>query len=495
MVCLLSEAFRRPCVTCLVGLLCLLTIAAAHAEDMEARGSVRGEGLVNTDEGAVVLDGRIDFEVDIGSFTFGGAYRAYDFGGDYNPAGIAPVYDLKHRYFEARHSGLFAKAGHYFSTLGRGLTLRSFEDIDLERDTALDGFTAEYEAGRYMITALAGELSEDVTDIQDREHRVRGGRFQASFTDMITVAATGLDRNTVRHDEEVALPESLSTFDDEVLGAEVEIWTGFLTFAGEYARREGGYYPLLRQRDSDGHGAYLSASVSTERLSLLGEYKDYERFEHELSSPPICVKEHVWALMNRVTHEVDFNNERGFLIEGILSAPADLQVTGGASEARTQGGGLVHWEIFGQVDQIEPRWGIRSLAGSWSREYLSGRFTEYVSLALETEYQVAAGRIVEIGLEAQATEQPSGKSHEDLMAAINFYPAPGVTLAALGETTTSDDEARDIWLSGEIRMEVTQDFEVALGGGTERGGKRCSGGVCYTAPEYAGVRLTFSTFF
>lgn len=44
-------------------------------------------------------------------------------------------------------------------------------------------------------------------------------------------------------------------------------------------------------------------------------------------------------------------------------------------------------------------------------------------------------------------------------------------------------------------MEVGRDFEVALGGGTERGGKKCNGGVCYTAPEFAGVRLRFSTFF
>jgi hypothetical protein len=497
---LLSKALRRFCSGFSILLVCLSIGTTATAEDVAARGSVRGEGLVNTDQGVTVVDGRVDFEIDISSFTFGGAYRAYDFGGDYNPARIDPVYDIKHRFVEVRRKALFAKGGHYFSTFGRGLTLRSFEDVELEHDTALDGFIAEYDGGGFMVTALTGKHREELPGVPYRDHRVRGGRLQASLSDMITIAASGLDRNTLRYDNEEPSAGDPSRFDDEILGAELEMWAGPLVFAGEFARREGVYYRSGERTGADGHGTYLTASVTTGRLTLLGEYKDYERFAHELTSPPICVKEHVWTLMNRVTHQVDFNGERGFLVEGTLSAPGDISLVGGASEARTQGGGLEHWEIFGQVDQIELRWGIRSLAGSWSREYPEAGFTEHISLGLDLEYQVGSGQVVEIGLEGQATERFVRKdlprpTHEDVLVTLTFYPWPGVTLAALGEATSSDIEARDFWISGEIRMEVAQDFEVALGGGTERGGKKCSGGICYTAPEFSGVRLRFSTYF
>jgi hypothetical protein len=493
---LLNKARLRSYPVIGILLACSIFVSNAGAEEIDARGAIRGKGLVNTDQGAVVIDGRVDFDVDIGPFTFGGAYRAYDTGNDdYNPAGIEPVHDLKHRYVEVSHSGLLVRGGHYFSTFGRGLTLRSFEDIDLEHDTALDGFIAEYDAAGLMITGLAGRLREDLSGMQYREHRLRGGRIRVEPRDWVALAASGLSRSSKRYDEEMPLPESISKFDDEIFGGELEMWAGPLVFAGEYAWREGGYYPLLRQGDVEGRGTYLSANVSIDRLVLLGEYKDYERIENELTSPPICVKEHVWTLMNRVTHQVDFSDERGFLVEGILSAPGDLQVAGGASEARTQDGGLMHWEVFAQVDQTLPRWGIRSFAGSWSREYVAGRFTEYMSGAIDFEFDIGSDQIVEIGLEAQSTEEPSGDSHEDFLASLTLYPGSGVTLSVSGESTTFESEKRDAWVFGEIRVEFAEDLEVALGGGTERGGKKCSGGICFTEPEFAGVRIRLSTFF
>lgn len=474
----------------------LTTASAATADDIQVRGTVMGEALVNTDLGATVGDARLDFEVDVGPLTFGGAYRAYDFGDrEYNPAGIQPQHELKHRYIEVERNGLLVRAGHYFSTFGRGLTLRSFEDIDLEHDTALDGFMAEYGVGMLVITALAGELEEGISDVQHREHRLRGGRIQADLCDMVTVAASGLDRNSKRYDQQVPLPEEISEFNDAVFGGELEIWVGPVGFAGEHAWRRGGYYPLLRQGEVEGRATYLSANATAGPITLLGEYKDYERFDNEMASPPVCVKEHVWTLMNRVTHQVDFGNERGFLVEGMLDVPGDLHITGSASEARTQQADLMHWEIFTQIDQVEPLLGIRSLAGSWSREYAGGFFTEYLSGAADLEFDIGSDRIIEVAIEAQMTEDALGDNHEDALASVSLYPGPGVTVSILGEATNSDDEERDAWAFGEIRAEIAQDLEVSLGGGTERGGKKCSGGICYTAPEFAGVRIQLSTFF
>jgi hypothetical protein len=196
-----------------------------------------------------------------------------------------------------------------------------------------------------------------------------------------------------------------------------------------------------------------------------------------------------------VTHQVELDNERGFLIEGTLSAGDNLQLTGGASEARTQGGRLGHWEIFGQIDRPVPRWAIRSIAGSWSREYLYGKFTEHMSCGLDLEIALPSEHVVEMGIEAQIIEEPSLESYENLMASVAFYPWPSVTLAASGELTTEDGLERDKWLFGEARVSLGGDLEVSLGAGSERGGKKCSGGICYTEPEFAGLRLRFSAFF
>jgi hypothetical protein len=467
-----------------------------RAFETGARGAVSGEGLLNTDEGARVVDARVDFDIDVDFLTFGGAYRFYDFGDkDYNPAGIDAVDHLKHRYIEGNVQSLFFRAGHFFSTFGRGLTLRSFEDAGLEHDTSLDGIIAEYETGPVRITGLTGSMIERLTSLQSREHHVRGGRVSAGVGDMLAVAVSGLDRGTKRRDEQVILPDSVASFTDNLIGAEIEVWHGPVSLVGEYAQRDGDYYHGLEQDGEGGSATYLSGSLTTTLLTLLGEYKDYDRFENATVNPPICLKEHVWILMNRVTHQVELDNERGFLVEGTLSTSDKIQITGGASEARTQGGGLKHWEVFGQVDQPVPRWGIRSFAGSWSREYLYDKFTEYMSVGLDLEVALPSEHIVEVGVEAQTIEEPSLDSHENFMASVAFYPWESVTLAASAELTTEEDLERDKWLFGETRVSVGGDFEVSLGVGSERGGKKCSGGICYTEPEFAGVRLRFSAFF
>jgi hypothetical protein len=475
---------------------CIAWTRPVDAFETGARGAVSGEGLLNTDEGARLVDARVDFDIDVDFLTFGGAYRFYDFGDkNYNPAGINAVDHLKHRYIEGEIRGLFFRAGHFFSTFGRGLTLRSFEDIGLEFDTSLDGFIAEYEAGPMGVTGLTGTMTERLTDVQSNEHHVRGGRARVGVGDILAVAASYLDRGTKRQDEQVALPDSLAGFSDNVVGTEIEVWKGPLSLVGEYARRDGDYYHGLVQDDEGGSAAYVSGSLTTTLLTVLGEFKDYDRFVNTLTNPPICVKEHQWTLMNRVTHQVNFDNERGFLVEGTLSASDDIQVTGGASEARTQGGSLGHWEIFGQVDQPLPRWGIRSFAGSWSREYLYGKFTEYKSFGLDLEIALQSEHVVEVGIEAQSIEEPSLETLENYMASVVLYPWPSVTLAASGELTTEEGLERDRWFFGEARVSVGGDFEVSLGAGSERGGNKCSGGICYTEPEFAGVRLRLSVFF
>jgi hypothetical protein len=480
----------------LLPVLLAVLVASAAAVEIDARGSASGDGRYHTEEHAVVIDSRIDFDVDIGPFSFGGAYRAYDYGeGSYNPRGILPVYDIWHRYVEGRSGDFTARGGHYFSTFGRGLVLRSFEEASLEHDTSLDGIITEYEPGKAAFAGLAGEASERVSDVRTNTHRVRGGRVQTWLGSRVSIAASGLDRSATLVDEEIELPDSLSRFSDYVVGAETEAWLGPVSIAGEFAYRDGDYYPKLKRGDRDGHGFYLTGTFNNDWSTLLAEYKNYYRFENYLINPPTCVKDHIWILMNRATHQVDLDDERGFLTEATLMPGMDLQLTGGASESRTRNGDLSHWEIFGQWDNTVPLWGIAAVAGSWSREYTHGKFTEYVTGVIDFEFEAGALEVLEIELEAQSTEEPSADKYESYYASMAVYPRPSVTVSASTEATTEKGLDRDFWLFGEVRASVTDDVEVALGGGSERGGKKCSGGICFTEPEFVGVRLRFITYF
>jgi hypothetical protein len=486
-----------PSVVITLALACIALPTQTHAYEIETRGAVRSEILANTDERSIVFDGRVDVEADVGPLTFGAAYRVYDFGeGDYNPAGIETFYDIKHRYLEIQTGGLHARAGDFFSTIGRGLILRSFEDIDLEHDTALDGFLGEYEIGPLGLAALAGRMRQDISDTRYREHRIRGGSARLNAFNWLTLGIAGLRRDNRTQRSDVIVTPSETFYGDDVYGCEMALWLGPFQAAGEYAYREGGNY-WTNEHNAEGRATYITASLSTSWLAVFGEYKDYDLFEHALSSPPVCVKEYVWTLMNRVTPDYDFDDERGFLIEGILVASDNLHLSGGASEGRTQGGGLKHWEIFGQIEQLTPRWGLCSIAGSWSREYEReyGGLDENISGAVEARIEPTPGRPMEIVFEIQTVDESLIEAYWNYLGTLTFYATSDLTLSALAELTSQDAIDRDAWILGEIRMTLSDDLEIGLGGGTERGGRKCSGGICYTEPEFEGVRLRFSKFF
>lgn len=486
------------------------------AREAEVRGVFRSSNLYNTDLGAAVLDGRLDAEVEFGAFLLGGAWRGYHLSDEtYNPRDIEyPQPRIKHRYAEVRAESLLAggsflggggllgsrellaggsllvRVGDYFATFGRGLALRSFEDKDLERDTALDGILCEYQQGRVKVTALSGESDERVSSTLTNEHKIDGARVAITQEGRVTIAASGLTRHVDRHDEGVDLPDSLSRFTDEVLGGDIEVWLGPIHLAADYARSRGDYYVELDQGDVVGHGCYVAGTVAAPGLTLVGEYKDYRRFADAMVNPPTCVMEHASALANRVIHEVDLNDERGFLIQGDLALIDGVPVTAGASEARLDNGDLAHWEIFGNVGAPAGRLGAFSLETSWSREYTRGKFTEHITGMLETELVGGESEIpMEFGLGGQAVEEPSGETYENYLATGSWYVTPMATFSLIAEATSQKNLGRDSWFAGEIALALAQGLDASLGIGTERGGKKCSGGVCYTEPEFAGVRL------
>ncbi len=89
----------------------------------------------------------------------------------------------------------------------------------------------------------------------------------------------------------------------------------------------------------------------------------------------------------------------------------------------------------------------------------------------------------------------TGESYHDHLASVTWYPGSDLTVSAVFEATTAEFEDRDTWLIGEVRKRISDEIEVALAAGSERGGKKCAGGVCYFEPEFEGVRLRLSSYF
>ncbi|MCK4679695.1 hypothetical protein KAT82_01085, partial [bacterium] len=70
-----------------------------------------------------------------------------------------------------------------------------------------------------------------------------------------------------------------------------------------------------------------------------------------------------------------------------------------------------------------------------------------------------------------------------------------LTISGVYEKTTADWEERETWTMLSVRKSFDNDLEAEFSGGTERGGKKCAGGICRYEPEFEGVRFRLTKFF
>ncbi len=494
----------RGAAACTLALLIATGPGAAVAQtDVFATGVVTGDFLYNTDEEASVADARFELDLIVGPVTAGSVFRAYQLSDpSYNPRSVyVPPAELKHLYAEYVQGELLLRGGNYLETFGRGITLRAYEEVALEYDTTLDGLLGEYTWDWAEFTLLTGVVTEDVTAVRHREHIVQGTRLWARATDWLSLAGSALGRSATEKDDEVELPDEISRFEDVVLGGEVDAWLGPVTVGIEYAGRSG-ENPVTEEQKLEGHAGYATVTAMVGPVTFFGEYKDYDDYYDYMVNPPTAVKEHPWTLMNRATYQIDLNDERGWLAEGSASVGSGGFISGGASEARNHDSDLRHWEIYGDYVHTFDSGTILAFAGSWQREYLfvgetaSGKFTERFIGAGEVDFSLGTGQI-ELVVEAERLDAPDGEPYEDLLTSVAWYPTPTSTVIATAEKTTDDvaDGERDTWFIVELRKTLAQDLDVSLSGGTQRGGKICTGGICYVEPEFEGARLRFTKYF
>jgi len=488
----------------LVLLISCLPPEARGQSDVYVGGVVTGEYLYNTDEEASVADGRFELDLGVGPVTVGGVFRAYQLSDpSYNPAAIyVPPAGIKQRYAAYEQGDLLLRAGSFFETFGRGITLRSYEEVAVEHDTSLDGLLTEYRLGPTEWALLAGVTGDDHTPTQRTEYTIRAARAGVRATDWLSLAASAVERISLDVDDDIDLPEATARFEDTVLGGELDAWLGPVTLGAEYATRNGEY--PAGEEALDGHATYVTATAQIDWLTLFGEFKDYEAYEHYVVNPPTAVSEHLWTLMNRATYQVNLNDEVGWLAEANAPVGGKGSLMFGSSEARRHDNRLRHWEMYGYYVHDLSENARFAIAGSWQREYLfqgddwTSKYTEHLIGVGELEFIVGGTQTIEITLEGQRVEEPSLETYNDYIAAAAWYPTLETTVIGTFETTTRDlvGAPRDSWLLLEVRrMILDYDLEVSLAGGTQRGGKVCTGGVCLFEPEFAGARLRFTKYF
>ena len=381
-------------------------------------------------------------------------------------------------------SGMYSmRLGHLNETIGRGLLLRTYEipgtiyedaayrtRYAFQRD--LFGASAGVDAGTYGFRAIKGRPLWNILPpgLPEKLRRPDGvealtGYVQAPFSSIIGGA----------------IMRQIDAFDTRGFAmGHVELPLFGWNLYSEYARRTSSGDPA--------YAAYLSADGAIGAVGLSIELKRYHDFRlgAGFNDPPPLVREQPWALLNRSTHVLETNDERGYQVEAFIPIGTSTVLTLNRSQARNELFRTFRYRsTYAEVDhkqvKVFAEVGSDDLLGETARRTAGGQM------------KISAGSAggFTINLQAQRFDQAGGDVVRNGYLALAWSALETWSVGTTAETTT---DGRN-WLGGNVSWQSGGAHRLDVFVGTRRGGPACTSGICYEVLDFEGAELKLITRF
>lgn len=499
----------------------------------------------------------------VGDFTVGfrlQADRPREYGRD--------TLGIKEYYAEFRRDNLRVRGGTFYHLVGRGMVINTFESRPLGFDTQTEGVKLDYESPEFSASAFGGTMNytDILTFARTEQYLLRGASGEARPMKEIGVGGSYLVASGRR------TPSGFTrTFDAYLREAYLNVNTGglrgFLNFADKRTQADS----VERSRTTslrEGYGVYGLLGYSADDFGLTAEYKNY-RFDLlepneqgtgsrstralPFQNAPNLIPEYDKALLARNPHAIDFSDEVGFQLEGLLYPVDGMTVTLQAAAASrhnawtakrvtdTAGNAKTvydrvnaspisfpelkdvryspYWELFAHGEyelneDVTVALGVQRkdnvIYGEGNGEVAPSSETyKATTLMLESIMSLTATGSLHTILELQQVfdskkSTPGNDSlgiapyegkFKNVLLTLEYSSSPKWSANARLEWTTTDKEqgGRRLWpvVGGTYRIGGTHTVGVQYG--AERGGVVCTGGVCRLINPFSGFRLTVTS--
>lgn len=408
---------------------------------------------------------------------------------------------FERRFAEYRDERVALRGGTYYATFGRGLLLRAEEDPLVRLDRDIDGVYGSAQYRRLQGQVLVGRPRHDET--RERDDLLAGAEVTVQATPALTLSGGYVRRDAA------AAPGASSAVEDASLGRPVEElvggnlrWThgaidAYLEAAGRHVW--GRYEPLLgwTSASQDGRAIYGSLAWGVPGYTVLIEGKDYRDFDTIYSTLPAA------NAAGMPTN--DGGDDRGFGLTLTASPRADLTLDAAASRAASRDLDPAEERSSVEARARKDWWGRGSLqvGGEWTEETeligVTGYpYRRYAGPTLNASYYFGTERTLTLHSKVLAREdQEVGKEvleYTEISADLTFALSPAHAFTA--SLIRASEELphyghEDTWASLEYHWTLSDQHELKVKAGNERGGIVCSGGVCHDEPPFSGVRFEF----
>ena len=387
--------------------------------------------------------------------------------------------------------------GDFYETFGRGLALNLMENRDLYFDSGLRGGKLNLVWSNWRLKALLGE-SRDGYSVN---------REQLAALNMENRPARGLKLgSSLVYQKGVSLDERYTP------GLYIQMQKRGFSFFGEYAQ--------IRPNDLDiflGDGTYLNFTWGLMGLALNLEYKYYnfgsDHFEGDslvanpFQTPPVVQREITTHLMTQHPHLPRISDQVGFNIE-ISGSPREwIFITSSFSRASLHDGiSLIpslneaynpFWEWFTEAELFPSNSMILKLALGTNEEarplYWQGKTGTLVDM---TYYLTPLTSLTFAGENMWVDDKINDEYHQERYVSLTLAKASLLSLNLSYQWTTEELEYEDEqWPGGEIALIIKGSHRLTVFYGKERGGLKCTSGVCRPVQPFEGLRVTLESAF
>lgn len=407
--------------------------------------------------------------------------------------GLENVTKIDKRYIEATIYPITLRGGDFSDIWAHGLTFSSYEDRDLYYDTELDGVHFKLQSEPLFLTLFRGSSRPGIyvreADVSGVRSNLRFGGQSAGFSYLFI--------------------DSGAYAETHVAGLDWHLSRGILTIYGERTWNEAVLFP----RSSEGHATYLGGVISKWGWSLLAEYKDYDYvIATPFQSPPTVYREIGPRLLQaREPHVLKPADEVGYQMELFGQATSTTFLTlhynlssahainqSGIPRPTLQQSDAPFWEGFVSAEQSLPA--ERSLfveIGANEEAFVVWQERKWAWLKFRTPFRESQELEIHSETLLLTDRHRNDEKFTDQLIGVNWFDGKSLSLDVAYEFSNDDDLKKregNGWPSVEAVTTMGRGkHRVSLFYGRERGGMKCSNGVCRQVQPFAGWRLTLET--
>ena len=428
------------------------------------------------------------------------------------------------RYIEYQQDDWKLRGGSFYRIWGRGLLFGTSEKLELNFDNGLEGLLVEGGVKGWDGAAFKGVHTDDTGAIRENAEGARVS-YRLPYnvrlgTSLVYVDESELHPRIDRRGYELEIQRDIAS----LYLAFVNDRPGF----SEYLPPPIPQYP---------HGFYGAFSTGSMNWGLLLDYKNYRLLVEDpysdfpqplLQYPPTTLPEATMTLLDRINRNFKpYIDEVGVQMEltasygdlnGRLNMNMGSEQNGGRilpsvqkKSARyngvflyiersildghrliLQGGHLVDIQLD-PPDRDSTRWYRRDAIGAEYDYPLTGRLTLQSELEMMWFVQDHGSDKVDYTFKSYRDEAFTvGVTHSPLFSLNTFIVRSGEESETGG---LKWDDGHRYWPSAELTVNIAAGHQFRLFGGHERGGLRCSGGLCRLVNPFRGVKITLTSQF